>query len=115
MYFGAFIADFSAFFFLFHDTATTEIYTLSLHDALPISRRSQRCRELLITARLPALHGRQLPAPWRENRTWLGVPPIGVPFPCPAMQARLRIAASTVARTRRGPARGEGGSPSPGR
>src|SRR5476649_3018829 len=28
----------SSCFFLFNDTATTEIYTLSLHDALPISR-----------------------------------------------------------------------------
>src|SRR5574340_1715462 len=28
---------FSFFFFFFNDTATTEIYTLSLHDALPIS------------------------------------------------------------------------------
>src|SRR3989442_5779934 len=27
-----------AFFFFFNDTATTEIYTLSLHDALPIYR-----------------------------------------------------------------------------
>src|SRR2546422_7702565 len=27
-------------FFFFNDTATTEIYTLSLHDALPIYRRS---------------------------------------------------------------------------
>src|SRR3712207_7052223 len=27
-------------FFFFNDTATTEIYTLSLHDALPISRKS---------------------------------------------------------------------------
>src|SRR2546430_16547004 len=27
-------------FFFFNDTATTEIYTLSLHDALPISRAS---------------------------------------------------------------------------
>src|SRR5205809_4800066 len=27
------------FFFFFNDTATTEIYTLSLHDALPIFRR----------------------------------------------------------------------------
>src|SRR3712207_7010947 len=27
------------FVFFFNDTATTEIYTLSLHDALPISRR----------------------------------------------------------------------------
>ena len=26
------------YFFFFNDTATTEIYTLSLHDALPISR-----------------------------------------------------------------------------
>src|SRR2546425_8712756 len=29
------------FFFFFNDTATTEIYTLSLHDALPICRRGQ--------------------------------------------------------------------------
>src|SRR5580693_10710796 len=28
---------FCIFFFFFNDTATTEIYTLSLHDALPIS------------------------------------------------------------------------------
>src|SRR3989441_12060414 len=28
------------FFFFFNDTATTEIYTLSLHDALPISSQS---------------------------------------------------------------------------
>src|SRR2546429_3831379 len=27
------------FFFFFNDTATTEIYTLSLHDALPIYQR----------------------------------------------------------------------------
>src|SRR5256885_8100738 len=44
------------FFFFFNDTATTEIYTLSLHDALPISQgrppaarpgrapQAQRCR-----------------------------------------------------------------------
>src|SRR2546430_7016796 len=30
----------SFFFFFFNDTATTEIYTLSLHDALPIFRRA---------------------------------------------------------------------------
>src|SRR5438874_13590011 len=28
----------SHFFFFYNDTATTEIYTLSLHDALPICR-----------------------------------------------------------------------------
>src|SRR5438132_5092536 len=32
-----FLCLFSFFFFFFNDTATTEIYTLSLHDALPIS------------------------------------------------------------------------------
>src|SRR5215813_4738354 len=32
------------FFFFFNDTATTEIYTLSLHDALPISRSHAGCR-----------------------------------------------------------------------
>src|SRR5437764_11131438 len=40
-------------FFFFNDTATTEIYTLSLHDALPIFRvrrrthrgRASRCRQ----------------------------------------------------------------------
>src|SRR2546426_2141897 len=31
------------FFFFFNDTATTEIYTLSLHDALPISATRRRC------------------------------------------------------------------------
>ena len=32
------IGFFSFLFFFFNDTATTEIYTLSLHDALPIYR-----------------------------------------------------------------------------
>src|SRR5215204_7034208 len=31
----------SVFFFFFNDTATTEIYTLSLHDALPIPDRGR--------------------------------------------------------------------------
>src|SRR3712207_9408332 len=30
-------------FFFFNDAATTEIYTLSLHDALPISVNARRC------------------------------------------------------------------------
>src|SRR5258708_31891393 len=33
-----------SFFFFFNDTATTEIYTLSLHDALPISSNSSGSR-----------------------------------------------------------------------
>src|SRR3989442_14300615 len=34
----------TSFFFFFNDTATTEIYTLSLHDALPISVTVTDCR-----------------------------------------------------------------------
>src|SRR5256885_12929230 len=33
------------FFFFFNDTATTEIYTLSLHDALPICAGAYICGE----------------------------------------------------------------------
>src|SRR5438477_477397 len=35
-----FIISFFFFFFFFNDTATTEIYTLSLHDALPTFARA---------------------------------------------------------------------------
>src|SRR5690349_22073189 len=47
------------FFFFFNDTATTEIYTLSLHDALPI---------------YPAVH-----CNWREPDALLHVDPVGRP------------------------------------
>src|SRR5256885_1288846 len=36
------LLSFFFFFFFFNDTATTEIYTLSLHDALPICPVRQR-------------------------------------------------------------------------
>src|SRR3712207_7274810 len=35
-------------FFFFNDTATTEIYTLSLHDALPISLAGRKLYKLMI-------------------------------------------------------------------
>src|SRR5215208_8317907 len=41
------------FFFFFNDTATTEIYTLSLHDALPISVNGGRSSVTVLA-----------PAPW---------------------------------------------------
>src|ERR1041385_4701982 len=57
-------------FFFFNDTATTEIYTLSLHDALPICPRRrwcdrdpahaddpQRCRPDRKSTRLNSSHG----------------------------------------------------------
>src|SRR2546430_7860425 len=41
------------FFFFFNDTATTEIYTLSLHDALPISLEVLNLTNNAISATLP--------------------------------------------------------------
>src|SRR5579883_111649 len=43
-------------FFFFNDTATTEIYTLSLHDALPIftNRKTSACPTSFRTPRMPA-------------------------------------------------------------
>src|SRR2546425_13324405 len=44
------------FFFFFNDTATTEIYTLSLHDALPIfCRVDSYCVEDVGSAPVPDL------------------------------------------------------------
>src|SRR2546430_8101799 len=50
----------SVLFFFFNDTATTEIYTLSLHDALPISHRGRPRRpgRPAVPARHPPRHPR---------------------------------------------------------
>src|SRR5260221_4758476 len=51
------------FFFFFNDTATTEIYTLSLHDALPISSwdvRYQEASRASAAVSEPALAGRRI-------------------------------------------------------
>src|SRR2546428_7804611 len=56
---------FGLFFFFFNDTATTEIYTLSLHDALPISNRLK-----------PS--GHTCVSPW----TTMYISPTGCVYPC---------------------------------
>src|SRR5256885_12313590 len=44
------------FFFFFNDTATTEIYTLSLHDALPISFPLSGVRIILSRQHAPLIN-----------------------------------------------------------
>src|SRR3712207_7982442 len=53
------------FFFFFNDTATTEIYTLSLHDALPISPTSS-------ARSTPRSSPSSTPAPTRCSSRWSG-------------------------------------------
>src|ERR1017187_11017541 len=50
---GVLDCSFVVFFFFFNDTATTEIYTLSLHDALPISLREPNGEWLRLEIALP--------------------------------------------------------------
>src|SRR6266540_7226140 len=77
-------------FFFFNDTATTEIYTLSLHDALPISLRNSPSFHRDHSSRFCSClnPGRPLCAirpPPDRCRTILGVAPTGRNqgrFPC---------------------------------
>src|SRR2546427_9330363 len=53
-----------SFFFFFNDTATTEIYPLSLHDALPISRAITAAPMTLSTALC-----RPISSAWHSSRS----------------------------------------------
>src|SRR5256885_13277306 len=64
-------------FFFFNDTATTEIYTLSLHDALPISRASALPHGAAFAARPPRAdpdRGRRKPPRSKEHTSELQSP-----------------------------------------
>src|SRR2546430_8273527 len=54
-------------FFFFNDTATTEIYTLSLHDALPISSRHGK------TLRYHGLPFARTRRVMNRDRVWFGI------------------------------------------
>src|SRR6266550_8385220 len=60
------------FFFFFNDTATTEIYTLSLHDALPIRPTGRRCAVAAAprtATRTPATLARRRRRPWPDRKS----------------------------------------------
>src|SRR5258708_29881486 len=83
-------------FFFFNDTATTEIYTLSLHDALPISvaqlvpnaeilvvtTPQQAAAEVAERAGTIALQTRQRIAGVVENMSWM---------PCPHCDEKVEV------------------------
>src|SRR3712207_7255770 len=59
------------FFFFFNDTATTEIYTLSLHDALPICACFHRSNSPFQVHLLPNQSSRCPLCSQRKKRAWL--------------------------------------------
>src|SRR6266853_7061856 len=69
MYLVFFFIFFFFFFFFFNDTATTEIYTLSLHDALPILGAwpidQERCWQYMLKACREA----KIKTSWHEPNT----------------------------------------------
>src|SRR2546421_11919333 len=67
------------FFFFFNDTATTEIYTLSLHDALPIFEiLSEHIHDQRFIRLMRALLDAGYMEDWRWNQTLSGVPQGGI-------------------------------------
>src|SRR2546425_1699035 len=93
------------FFFFFNDTATTEIYTLSLHDALPIYVRvavvDRAAGHQRLRRRVPRAGGRLPDAPRRRGHSGhrcdrgCGLPAVGLAARDlqPARQTREREAA----------------------
>src|SRR5215217_146201 len=78
------------FVFFFNDTATTEIYTLSLHDALPISADGPRC----LDACLPIREGGVV-----ERRSPYGTEPSQEKIrPCPCSAAGRAEVSGTAPR-----------------
>src|SRR3712207_7036291 len=59
--------------FFFNDTATTEIYTLSLHDALPICPARPQASQGLADASVDRVRGPRFRVPHGRDRL-LGVP-----------------------------------------
>src|SRR5467141_5257083 len=65
----SFLAFCYCFFFFFNDTATPEIYTLSLHDALPLSPCTRRHALAASTADWPAMLAEMASGPRSEEHT----------------------------------------------
>src|SRR6266480_1612535 len=92
-FFFFYLFFFSFFFFFFNDTATTEIYTLSLHDALPIllirncsDRPSMFCTPTWPPEQNPAFTTTNVLGPsWRPTATFQGARAV----PCPPLPGRI--------------------------
>src|SRR5256885_16991237 len=97
------LSPYGPFFFFFNDTATTEIYTLSLHDALPIlsaARKAARSSRRSRCASGLALHVRARSSPSMALGRLSGEPTHGVQR-CPPMSGGDRYASTNAITVRR--------------
>src|SRR2546425_7963200 len=78
-------------FFFFNDTATTEIYTLSLHDALPIYRSAVHITLCDPAPSAPLRGGNSLP-PRPPNRSRSTLPTVMARAPAPVSVHGLALA-----------------------
>src|SRR2546427_10907542 len=83
--------------FFFNDTATTEIYTLSLHDALPISPRRTTCAPGSRTTPVPSSRSRSTCARSSNGRRNCWTHRIGGPGTGEQKGSRERGAVETFA------------------
>src|SRR5436305_7358105 len=68
MFFSFYVRLYYVYFFFFNDPATTEIYTLSLHDALPILRYGDEIG-LGDDLDLPERNAVRVPMQWSPGRS----------------------------------------------
>src|SRR6266508_4002232 len=85
----------SLIFFFFNDTATTEIYTLSLHDALPISVPGGTPASVVMKLNT-AFNEALADPPIRRKLLELGFVPVGG-----APQAYVAVLANEIAKWRK--------------
>ena len=79
-------------FFFFNDTATTEIYTLSLHDALPISPIEERAGERLDGHPVAADVGHRVYGQYKEQDAFeIGRAHVWTPVTRPDLVCRLLL------------------------
>src|SRR2546430_9040091 len=67
-------------FFFFNDTATTEIYTLSLHDALPICERGRYMSYMMVVMMLATIGGPLLGGFITTSFSWRWIFYINIPL-----------------------------------
>src|SRR3712207_8553947 len=87
------------FFFFFNDTATTEIYTLSLHDALPIShqlRAEHRLVEVQLAVQLGDRSGLGLDRDDRVDALDLLLDLVGEPATADRKSTRLNSSHANI-------------------